>query len=120
MDTLYSKLGPHMIRILVDRFYESVFASPVIGPLFQSEKQLIKSKQYMFLTQFLGGPNLYSQQYGHPKMRMRHLPHTITNTAKDEWLRCMKEAIDSMPIDPEMKSELFNVFPQIAQHMVNS
>jgi hemoglobin len=120
METLYSKLGPDMIRLLVDRFYESVFASPIIGDLFQTDKQVIKAKQYMFLTQFLGGPTLYSQQYGHPKMRMRHLPHAITDEAKDEWLRCMKGAIDSLPIDLETKSSLFNVFPQIAQHMVNS
>ena len=120
METLYSKLGPDMIRLLVDRFYESVFASPIIGDLFQTDKQVIKAKQYMFLTQFLGGPTLYSQQYGHPKMRMRHLTHAITDEAKDEWLRCMKGAIDSLPIDLDTKSSLFKVFPQIAQHMVNS
>lgn len=119
METLYSKLGPDMIRMLVDRFYESVFASPIIGHLFQTDKRVVKSKQYMFLTQFLGGPTLYSQQYGHPKMRMRHLPHAITNEAKEEWLRCMKDAIETLPIEAELKTALFNVFPQIAQHMVN-
>jgi hemoglobin len=120
METLYSKLGPEMIRLLVDRFYEMVFVSPVIGHLFQTDKQVVKAKQYMFLTQFLGGPTLYSQQFGHPKMRMRHLPHAITNEAKDEWLRCMNEAIESLPIENELKIALYNVFPQIAQHMVNS
>ena len=74
----------------------------------------------MFLTQFLGGPDLYSQHYGHPRMRMRHLPHKITDEAREEWLKCMKEAITSLSIDEDLKARLFNVFPQVAQHMVNS
>lgn len=119
METLYHELGPERIRILVDRFYEQVFDSPVIGHLFQTDKQLIKAKQYMFLTQFLGGPQLYSQQYGHPKMRMRHMPHEITQEAKEEWLRCMRMAVDLLDCSDQIKTRLFNSFPQLAQHMVN-
>lgn len=73
----------------------------------------------MFLTQFLGGPQIYSAEYGHPRMRMRHLPHAIDDAAKTEWLRCMREAIDSSNLDDELKDALFNCFPQVAQHMVN-
>lgn len=74
----------------------------------------------MFLTQFLGGPNLYSQEFGHPKMRMRHLPHEITQEAKEEWLKCMKMAINDLDISEGLKVELFAVFPKLAEHMVNS
>ena len=57
---------------------------------------------------------------GHPKMRRRHMPHKITTAAKDEWLRCMFEAIDVLEIDLEVKDTLKKAFPVLAQHMVNS
>lgn len=120
MNTLFKELGPINLRQLVDAFYDLVFDSEKIGPLFQNDKAEIKQKQYMFLTQFLDGPDLYSQHYGHPRMRMRHLPHKITDEAREEWLKCMKEAITSLSIDEDLKARLFNVFPQVAQHMVNS
>lgn len=104
---------------MVDRFYDEVFASPVIRHLFQSDKDEIKAKQEAFLTQFLGGPQLYSMQHGHPKMRMRHLPHEIDTTAKEEWLRCMKIAIYSLDLSEELKTAVYNCFPPLAQHMVN-
>lgn len=119
METLYEKLGKANLKRMVDRFYDEVFASPVISHLFQTEKQLIIEKQEAFLTQFLGGPQLYFMQYGHPKMRMRHLPHAIDTTAKDEWLRCMKLAIFSLEIGDELKTALYHCFPPLAQHMVN-
>lgn len=120
MNTLFQELGPDNLRQLVDEFYDRVFDSEKIGPLFKNDKTEIKQKQYMFLTQFLGGPDLYSQHYGHPRMRMRHLPHKITDEARVEWLKCMKEAIRSLSIDEDLKARLFSVFPQVAQHMVNS
>jgi hemoglobin len=120
MDTLYSRLGSENLLKLVERFYELVFASEKISHLFQNDKSIIIEKQFQFLSQFLGGPQLYSERYGHPKMRMRHIPHRITNEAKEEWLTCMNKAISSLDIDPELKVSLYNVFPAVAQHMVNS
>lgn len=73
----------------------------------------------MFLTQFLGGPQIYNAEFGHPRMRMRHLPHAIDNEAKEEWLRCMKLAIDNSDLEDDLKIALFNCFPQVAAHMVN-
>lgn len=120
METLFEKIGEGSIEQLVNGFYEYVFASPKIAPLFKTDREEVKRKQKMFLTQFLGGPNLYSKEFGHPKMRMRHLPHQITEEAKEEWLRCMKMAIEDLNIDDRLKTELFAVFPKLAEHMVNS
>lgn len=120
MDTLYSRIGDNNLRHLVETFYDLVFKSEIIGHLFKTDKEEIKRKQFMFLTQFLGGPQLYSQEFGHPKMRMRHLPHRIDNQAKEEWLRCMYIAVQSLEMEPELKTALYNCFPPIAQHMVNS
>lgn len=118
--TLFEKIGETRLRLIVNTFYSKVFESAIISGLFQTDKELIKQKQYEFLTQFLGGPQLYSQKYGHPKMRMRHLPHAIDDTAKTEWLKCMNEAIhEVISDDEELANALYQCFPPIAQHMVN-
>src|SRR5690606_11506435 len=118
--TLFEKIGEKKLRLIVKSFYSRVFKSEVIGSLFKTDKELIMEKQFEFLTQFLGGPQLYSQKYGHPKMRMRHLPHAIDESAKMEWLKCMHEAIhEVISDDEELASALYQCFPPIAQHMVN-
>lgn len=120
MENLYGKIGAENIKLLVNGFYEYVFQSPKIEPLFRTDRNEIKRKQELFLTQFLGGPPVYSMEFGHPKMRMRHLPHKITEEAKEEWLRCMKQAIADLPVSDKLKEELFSIFPKVAAHMVNS
>lgn len=120
MESIYSKIGPERLRAIVDTFYDLVFDNEIIGHLFQTDKSLIRDKQYQFLTQFLGGPHLYSASYGHPRMRMRHLPHKIDHGAMEEWLRCMKTAINQHIEDPKLASTLYDCFPRLAQHMVNS
>lgn len=117
--TLYEKLGAENLLLLVDRFYELVFKDPVLSPLFKTDKDLIKKKQYLFLTQFLGGPDLYSNEYGHPRLRARHLPHPITEEHAVAWLKCMHEATQSLPVDDSIKTELFDRFPRTAFFMVN-
>ena len=118
--TLFERLGADNLKLLVERFYDLVFSNEELKVLFQTEPEEIKRKQYMFLTQFLGGPSLYSNEFGHPRMRARHLPHKITNDKAVEWLKCMHSAISTLEIDDEMKTELFNRCPQTAFFMVNT
>ncbi len=121
MKTLYDEVGQERLYQMIDRFYDILFSSSSIKHLFdEAEHENIRNKQKLFLTQFLGGPALYSQKYGHPKMKLRHLPHKITAEAKDEWLRCMRLAIDSMNFENDLGDALYNCFPQVASHMVNS
>lgn len=118
--TIYEQLGEVQLQKLIDTFYTKVFNSPVIGKLFNSTSQdLIKDKQFCFLTQFLGGPPLYNEKYGAPKMRLRHLPHAIDEAAKEEWLRLMKESIQTLEISEHLKEVLYNCFPNVAAFMVN-
>lgn len=119
MQTLYEKIGEKRLDIILTAFYDRVFESPIIGPLFKGAKDEIKSKQFKFLCQFLGGPSYYSQEYGHPKMRMRHLPHPIDDAAKEEWLKLMKLSIFEVIEEKELAEAFYNCFPAIAQHMVN-
>lgn len=118
-ETLFQRLGEENLKTLVDRFYDLVFQNEVISHLFKTDKEVIKEKQRLFLTQFLGGPPLYSQQYGHPQLRARHLPHPITEEDAVAWLSCMSEAITSLTIDESIKDELFKRFIPTAMFMVN-
>jgi hemoglobin len=118
-ETLFQRLGEENLKMLVDRFYDIVFQHEVISHLFKTDKEVIKEKQRLFLTQFLGGPPLYSEQYGHPLLRARHLPHPITEEDAVAWLSCMSEAITSLAIDESIKDELFKRFIPTAMFMVN-
>lgn len=119
--TLYERIGGDAaLRQLTDKFYDLVFNHELISRLFKTDKDLIKEKQRLFLTQFLGGPQLYSEVYGHPMMRARHMPHTITEDDAVAWLQCMASAVESLSLPEELKNELFDRFPRTAFFMVNS
>lgn len=119
METLYSKIGSEQLNLLVNTFYDLIFEESSIAHLFKDGGESIREKQFLFLTQFLGGPPLYSEKYGHPKMKMRHLPHPIGEAEKNEWLRCMKIAIHKMNFESNLADELYNCFPKVAEHMRN-
>lgn len=119
MAALFERIGEENIKTLVDRFYDLVFAHPQISHLFKSDKAVIKEKQRLFLTQFLGGPDVYSQQYGHPQLRARHLPHPISDDDAVAWLECMNKSIGTLSIDEKVKDELFKRFIPTAMFMVN-
>src|SRR5690606_12513969 len=95
-EALFYRLGDNNLKLLLDRFYDLVFVNEVIGDLFKIEKNEIKRKQYLFLTQFLGGPARYTEEFGHPKLRARHMPHPITEDGAVAWLKCMHEAIQTL------------------------
>lgn len=118
-DSLYDQLGEQNLALLVSRFYDRVFADERIAPLFKTDKEIIKEKQRLFLTQFLGGPPLYSNIYGHPKLRARHMLHPITEQDAAAWLNCMSEAIMSLEIGETLKNKLFERFVPTALFMVN-
>lgn len=117
--TLFDRLGKDNLKLLIDRFYDLVFTNDQIAHLFKTDKSTIKEKQHLFLTQFLGGEALYSQRFGHPQLRARHLPHTIGQEDAVAWLSCMSEAITSLSIDESVKDELLKRFIPTAMFMVN-
>src|SRR6187549_1674478 len=101
-ETLFEQLGEKNLELLVARFYDLVFAHEKISHLFKTDKELIKEKQRLFLTQFLGGPPLYSERYGHPQLRARHLPHPIEQEDAVAWLSCMSAAVTSLEIEESL------------------
>ncbi|KAF0817026.1 MULTISPECIES: globin domain-containing protein [unclassified Cytobacillus] len=120
--TLFEELGgTETIDKLVEAFYPRVYADPVLSPLFEGDIEEIKRKQKMFLTQFLGGPPLYSQEFGPPAMKQRHLPFEITSLRAQRWLACMKEAFKATGLEQNPASVLFyDRLMQVAAIMVNS
>ncbi|MCH1627080.1 globin [Fredinandcohnia quinoae] len=121
LQSLYEQIGgAETIEKLVNTFYPKVYADPDLIPLFEGDIEEIKRKQRMFLTQFLGGPTLYSNEFGAPAMRMRHLPFEITPTRGLAWLRCMKEAFEEIELTGPIADAFYARLQQVAGIMVNT
>ncbi|KYP79752.1 globin domain-containing protein [Ferroacidibacillus organovorans] len=120
IDSPYEKIGgEETIGRLVDAFYARVMKHEDLIPIFPSDILPVRDKQFLFLTQFLGGPPLYSNAYGHPMLRARHMPHEITPKRAAAWLSCMREAMDEIGLAGEMRSFIEERLTMTAQHMVN-
>ena len=123
--TPYELMGGHEAFVrLVHRFYAGVAGDPVLRPLYpEPDLSGAEERLRMFLEQYWGGPRTYSDQRGHPRLRMRHAPFRIGYLERDAWLRCMHTAvaeIDSQTLDDEHRQELLSYLEMAAHSMVNS
>ncbi|WP_425146957.1 globin [Deinococcus sp.] len=124
--TLYERIGPDALRSLLERFYRHVAADPSLADLFPGHQHaalwaVTLEKQFAFLSGFLGGPPLYHQRYGHPRLRARHLPFAITPGRARAWLACMRAALQESPeIGADTAAELYTALSRVAVQMVNS
>jgi hemoglobin len=109
---------------LVDRFYAGVAADPLLRPLYPDDLTLAKEHLALFLIQYWGGPGTYSEQRGHPRLRMRHAPFVITGAERDAWLRHMTATLDvalaSRDVAPEVEQQVREYFERAADFMVNA
>ncbi|MEV6488298.1 globin [Actinoplanes sp. NPDC051633] len=113
--------GEPFFRRLVDRFYEGVATDPLLRPMYPEEVlEPAKDRLALFLMQYWGGPNTYSASRGHPRLRMRHAPFTVSPAARDAWLTHMQDAVDSMGLPPEHHDALWEYLERAAYFMVNS
>jgi hemoglobin len=122
LKTLYDEIGgQETIDRLVNAFYPRVYANEELRPLFEGDMEEIKRKQRLFLPQFLGGPALYSQEFGPPAMRERHLPFKVTPKRAQSWLLCMKEAFQEIGLyESPAGLAFYDRLTQVAAIMVNS
>lgn len=121
MQSFYELMGgAETVARLVASFYGRVKHDPDLAPIFPDDLTLVQEKQYRFLTQFFGGPPLYSEVYGHPRLRARHLPHPITPRRARAWLACMDAAMDEAAVEPGLKAELMRRLATTAWHMINT
>ncbi|HEV7205100.1 MAG TPA: globin [Jatrophihabitans sp.] len=120
-DTFYAAVGGEdTFRRLVDRFYEGVAEDPVLRPLYPEEDLGPAAERLrMFLMQYWGGPGTYSQERGHPRLRMRHAPFAIGVAQRDAWLHRMRVALDSLGLPPAYERPLWDYLSQAAESMRN-
>lgn len=113
--------GTETFTKLVDKFYEGVSQDPLLRPMYPEEDLgPAKERLRMFLEQYWGGPHTYSEQRGHPRLRMRHNVFPITPAAKDAWLKHMRAAADSLELSPLDDATLWDYLERAAVSLVNT
>jgi hemoglobin len=121
--SLYEMLGGEKgLRALVDRFYDIIDSAPEAKKIRSFHAKSLKrsrEKLFMFLSGWSGGPQLYVETFGHPRLRMRHFPFSIGTVERDQWLWCMNKALDESHLDPRVVEFLKVRFSEVADFMRN-
>jgi hemoglobin len=120
--TFYDEIGGYpTIAKIVDRFYEGVATDEVLRPLYPEEDLGPAAERFtLFLVQYWGGPTTYSDNRGHPRLRMRHAPFAVTPLARDHWLKHFRAGLDHANLTPEQDAKFWDYVTHAAQFMVNT
>ena len=123
MKTYYNRIGGETaVRHVVEQFYNLMDTDPDFAGIRKLHNESLdgaREKLFMFLSGWLGGPQLYVEQYGHPRLRARHLPFQIGISERDQWMNCMLKAMSTLEIDRGLLQELTRAFSQTADFMRN-
>ena len=114
--------GTEKIRELVEAFYDIMETDPKAAPIrAYHAKDLTEAREklFMFLTGWTGGPQLYIERYGHPRLRQRHMPFAIGERERDQWMYCMISAMQAMKLDERLKQKLAEQLYGVADFMRN-
>jgi hemoglobin len=114
--------GESQVHALVDRFYDLMDLEPgytALRAAHGTELANAREKLKMFLTGWLGGPQRYTEQFGHPRLRMRHMPFSIGIAERDQWVACMDQAMQETHVDATLRTRLKDSFMQTADWMRN-
>jgi len=119
--TFYAEIGGEpTFRTLVERFYAGVREDPILRPMYPADDwEGAETRLRMFLEQYWGGPRTYSDERGHPRLRMRHAPFAIDDKARDAWLTHMRAAVDSLELSAEQDATLWGYLEMAARSMQN-
>lgn len=122
--TPYEALGGEVgIKRLVHRFYELMDELPEAYGVRQMHPASLEGSGeslFEFLSGWFGGPQLYMEKKGHPRLRMRHAPYVVSQVMRDEWMHCMTQAITEQVTDLDFQAWLIGTFAQMADHMINT
>ncbi|MEZ0449133.1 globin [Cellulomonas sp. ICMP 17802] len=121
-DSFYAAIGGHDTFVrLVDEFYRGVADDPVLRPMYpEQDLGPAAERLTLFLEQYWGGPTTYSDQRGHPRLRMRHAPFKVNPDARDRWLLHMRAAVDSLDLAPMHQAQLWDYLERAAHSMLNT
>jgi hemoglobin len=114
--------GAEGIRRLVDRFYDIMDSAPeaaTIRALHAASLKASREKLYLYLTGWTGGPPIYVEKHGEPRLRMRHLPFPIGSRERDDWLWCMERSLDEHDMPADLREHLRDRLRSLADHMRN-
>jgi hemoglobin len=119
--TFYAEIGGEpTFRALVARFYAGVREDPILRPMYPADDwDGAETRLRMFLEQYWGGPRTYSDNRGHPRLRMRHAPFAVDEKARDAWLSHMRAAVDSLELSAEQDATLWGYLEMAARSMQN-
>ena len=112
--------GEPFFTALVDRFYEGVAVDPLLRPMYPEDLTDSKAHLAMFLMQYWGGPRHYSEQRGHPRLRMRHARFAIGSAQADAWLRHMTDAVRRSGLEAADEEELLDYLAMAARSLINA
>ncbi len=119
----YEALGGELaVRKLVDRFYDLMDTLPEaqgLRALHPPELTGSREKLFMFLSGWLGGPPLFVEKFGHPRLRARHLPFPIGESERDQWLMCMQQSVNELEVEQQWRDFLMEKFNGLADFMRN-
>ncbi len=119
----YDRIGGEApLRQLVHRFYHymnTLQETGAIRAMHADDLSNAEDKLFMFLSGWMGGPALYIERFGHPRLRMRHLPFTIDESARDQWMLCMKHALGDVVEDQPLREDLLHALHGVADFMRN-
>ena len=122
-NTHYQRIGgEEKIRALVQRFYQLMDELPESHGIRKLHPESLKGsedKLFMFLTGWMGGPQLYVEQFGHPRLRMRHITFPIGESERDQWMLCMTQAMQDVIEDQALREELRAALYKTADFMRN-
>lgn len=114
--------GEAAVRALANRFYDIMETAPEAKALYAIHPlplDTIRQKFFEFLSGWLGGPALFEEKYGHPRLRARHMPFTVNVQLRDEWMFCMNQALDEVVTDKLLREGIRQSIGQLASHMIN-
>lgn len=116
----YEEIGAEKLSELIHAFYKRVSENPLLIPIFPEDFTETIRKQIQFQTQYLGGPNLFTEEHGHPMMRARHMHFKITPDRAQAWLECMADAMDDIGLDGKFREIYYKRLVMTAHHMINA
>jgi hemoglobin len=119
-DSLYDRVGGQpFFDALVERFYAGVESDPLLRPLYPADLTEPRRHLALFLGQYWGGPHTYSDERGHPRLRMRHFRFHIGQPERDAWLGHMRAAVEGSPAAPDDTNALLAYFESAATSLIN-
>ena len=119
MTTIYQQIGEEQIRKLAKVFYEGIEDDKLLRPMYPKDLVPAEERFALFLIQFFGGPTTYSDQRGHPRLRMRHFPYTIDLNAREQWMKHITVAMEQIEVDDFTREQMMQYFHRASLHMIN-